>query len=115
LKHPVLDFCYPSGRLNAGVIRQVEAAGFQSATTTAAGTAHSQADRLTWSRVRVQGGESLATFVQNLGPVERAVPIAPAPAATAARPTARAEAPVAATIGGAPQEMASHAPTALPS
>jgi peptidoglycan/xylan/chitin deacetylase (PgdA/CDA1 family) len=31
LKHPVVDFCYPSGNLNAAVVQEVQAAGFQSA------------------------------------------------------------------------------------
>jgi peptidoglycan/xylan/chitin deacetylase (PgdA/CDA1 family) len=78
LKHPVLDFCYPSGRLNGAVALEVQAAGFRSATTTAIGTTHSAGDRFSWTRVRVEGGESLATFVQRLGPEEPAIPIAPA-------------------------------------
>jgi peptidoglycan/xylan/chitin deacetylase (PgdA/CDA1 family) len=79
LKHPVVDFCYPSGKVNAAVVLQVEVAGFRSATTTAAGTTHSLGDRFSWTRVRVAGGESLADFVQRLGPEEPAVLVAPAP------------------------------------
>jgi len=75
LGHPVLDFCYPSGRLDAAVVQEVQAAGFLSATTTATGTLHSVGDRFTWSRVRVEGGEPLATFVQNLGPSEPTMPV----------------------------------------
>ena len=74
LRHPVLDFCYPSGKLNAAVAQEVQAAGFLSATTTTPGTLHSVGDRFSWSRVRVEGGESLDTFVQNLGPPEPAEP-----------------------------------------
>jgi peptidoglycan/xylan/chitin deacetylase (PgdA/CDA1 family) len=79
LKHPVVDFCYPSGKLNAAVVEEVQAAGFQSATTTATGTLHGSGDRFAWTRVRVQGGESLAAFVQGLGPQEATVAIVPAP------------------------------------
>ena len=39
LRHPVLDFCYPSGKLNAAVAQEVQAAGFLSATTTTPGAA----------------------------------------------------------------------------
>lgn len=74
LGHPVLDFAYPSGRANPAVVKVVEQAGFQTATTTAFGTIHSASDRFTWMRVRVEGGEPLATFVANLGPPEPAVP-----------------------------------------
>src|SRR5205807_2168902 len=79
LRHPVLDFCYPSGKLNGAVMAQVQAAGFQSATTTAAGTTHSLADRFSWTRERVEGGEPLATFIQRLGPSEPTVLAVPAP------------------------------------
>lgn len=64
---PVLDFCYPSGMYNAAVVAATERAGFQSATTEVAGTAHGWGDRLTWSRVRVNGGENLGQFVGSLG------------------------------------------------
>ena len=71
LGHPVLDFCYPSGRFDARVVAAVAAAGYQSATTTQEGAVHSAADRFTWSRVRVSGGESLAAFAAALqGPEE---------------------------------------------
>jgi peptidoglycan/xylan/chitin deacetylase (PgdA/CDA1 family) len=64
--HPVLDFCYPSGRYNAAVIQAVQAAGFDSATTTESGAVHTLNDRFTWSRVRVSGSESLDDFVMGL-------------------------------------------------
>jgi peptidoglycan/xylan/chitin deacetylase (PgdA/CDA1 family) len=78
LRHPVLDFCYPSGKTSPAVVQQVEAAGFQSATTTAPGIGHAFGNRFTWNRVRVSGGESLAAFIQSLGAVEPAIP-APTP------------------------------------
>jgi peptidoglycan/xylan/chitin deacetylase (PgdA/CDA1 family) len=71
--HPVLDFAYPAGRFNDQVIAALQAIGYESAATTIPGTYHSEADRFTWTRVRVRGGESLLEFTQSLGPVERAV------------------------------------------
>jgi peptidoglycan/xylan/chitin deacetylase (PgdA/CDA1 family) len=64
LKRKVLDFCYPGGRFNNTVIRAVQAAGYRDATTTQPGSLHSSADRYTWTRVRVSGGEELADFVR---------------------------------------------------
>jgi peptidoglycan/xylan/chitin deacetylase (PgdA/CDA1 family) len=64
---PVLDFCYPSGRYTDAVVRAVAAAGYRDATTTAPGLDHTLADRFTWSRVRVSGGETLAQFAAALG------------------------------------------------
>ena len=72
--HPVLDFCYPSGRFNAIVIQAVRQAGFESATTTQSGATHTLDDRFTWSRVRVSGSESLADFVAGIQQVESGVP-----------------------------------------
>jgi peptidoglycan/xylan/chitin deacetylase (PgdA/CDA1 family) len=68
--HPIVDFCYPSGRFNDAVARAVEAAGYQTATTTQPGIVHSAGDRFLWTRVRVDGGEPLSQFVANLGPAE---------------------------------------------
>jgi peptidoglycan/xylan/chitin deacetylase (PgdA/CDA1 family) len=68
--HPVLDFCYPSGRFDDAVVRAVQAAGFLTATTTQPGFLHSAADRYLWTRVRVDGGESLERLVADLGPPE---------------------------------------------
>lgn len=73
--HTVVDFAYPSGRFTAQVIAALQMTGYQSAATTIPGTYHSQADRFTWPRVRVHGGESLLYFTQSLGPVEKAVEI----------------------------------------
>jgi len=66
LGHAVVDFCYPSGRYNDAVIAAVDAAGFQSATTTQPGAAHSLGDRFNWSRVRVSGSESIEDFAKGL-------------------------------------------------
>jgi peptidoglycan/xylan/chitin deacetylase (PgdA/CDA1 family) len=71
--HPVVDFCYPSGRFDGRVAAAVKAAGFQTATTTQPGTQHSVADRFTWSRVRVSGGEGLDRFARDLSPQEPTV------------------------------------------
>jgi peptidoglycan/xylan/chitin deacetylase (PgdA/CDA1 family) len=75
--HPVLDFCYPSGMFNATVVAATEHAGFQSATTEIPGTGHSWADRLTWSRVRVPGGERIEQFIASLGQPEPTVTQSP--------------------------------------
>ena len=64
--HPVLDFCYPSGRYDAEVVQAVQSAGYQSATTTQSGAVHSLEDRFSWSRVRVSGSESLGDFARGL-------------------------------------------------
>ncbi|HSR23483.1 MAG TPA: polysaccharide deacetylase family protein, partial [Candidatus Eisenbacteria bacterium] len=72
LGHPVLDFCYPSGRVNDAVVRAVQVAGFQTATTTQPGVLHSAADRFLWTRVRVSGGEPLGRLVADLGQPEPA-------------------------------------------
>jgi peptidoglycan/xylan/chitin deacetylase (PgdA/CDA1 family) len=67
LGHPILDFCYPSGRFNGRVVAAVSAAGYQTATTEQAGTEHDWPSRLTWSRTRVDGGEDLEQFALRLG------------------------------------------------
>ena len=75
LGHPVLDFCYPSGMFNATVIAALQQFGFESATTELPGTDHTWASRLTWTRVRVNGGERLDQFVANLGTPDKTVKI----------------------------------------
>lgn len=70
LGHPVVDFCYPSGKVSAYVANAVAAAGYQTATTTVYGTRHGWGDRYLWTRVRVSGGQSLADFTRQLGPSE---------------------------------------------
>jgi peptidoglycan/xylan/chitin deacetylase (PgdA/CDA1 family) len=77
--HPVLDFCYPSGMYNATVIAATDRAGFQSATTEVPGTAHGWADRLTWTRVRVNGGERLDQFIASLGQPDPTAIASPSP------------------------------------
>jgi peptidoglycan/xylan/chitin deacetylase (PgdA/CDA1 family) len=67
LGHPVLDFCYPSGRFNGRVVAAVTAAGYQTATTEQPGTERDWSGRFTWSRTRVEGGESMGQFAQRLG------------------------------------------------
>jgi peptidoglycan/xylan/chitin deacetylase (PgdA/CDA1 family) len=75
--HPVLDFCYPSGKYNATVAAAVQQYGFQSATTEMPGTDHAWADRYTWTRVRVSGGERLPQFTSSLGTPEPTVKVTP--------------------------------------
>jgi peptidoglycan/xylan/chitin deacetylase (PgdA/CDA1 family) len=77
--HPVLDFCYPSGRYSPAVIAALEQFGLQSATTEVPGTDHSWADRYTWTRVRVNGGEKLPQFIASLGTPEPTVRVSPPP------------------------------------
>jgi peptidoglycan/xylan/chitin deacetylase (PgdA/CDA1 family) len=62
LGHPVISFCYPSGRFNRSVVAAVQAAGYLNATTTAFGYVHYLFDRYTWSRLRISGGETLRDF-----------------------------------------------------
>jgi peptidoglycan/xylan/chitin deacetylase (PgdA/CDA1 family) len=71
--HPVVDFCYPSGKFNPTVVAALQRAGFQSGTTELPGAGHSWPDRLTWSRVRVNGGEKLQQFSASLGQPEPTV------------------------------------------
>jgi peptidoglycan/xylan/chitin deacetylase (PgdA/CDA1 family) len=73
--HPVLDLAYPAGRHNAAVEAAVAEAGYQTAVTTALGTSHDWGGRLTWTRVRVEGGEPLERFIGNLGPTEETVTV----------------------------------------
>ena len=62
LGHPVLSFCYPSGKYTSAVASAVAAAGFHDATTTRFGYSYSIANRYVWSRLRVSGGEPLDQF-----------------------------------------------------
>lgn len=66
--HPVIDFAYPSGRYNALVVGALEETGYSTAVTEQWSTLHSVDDRYVWARVRVSGGEKLATFIKYLGP-----------------------------------------------
>jgi peptidoglycan/xylan/chitin deacetylase (PgdA/CDA1 family) len=67
LGHPVLDFAYPSGKFNATSIAALKQAGYDTAVTEMFSVVHSTADRYTWTRVRVGGGEGLAEFATSLG------------------------------------------------
>lgn len=62
LGHPVRSLCYPSGRFSPAVIAAAQAAGYRDATTTKYGSVRTLADRYTWGRLRVNGGESLDEF-----------------------------------------------------
>jgi peptidoglycan/xylan/chitin deacetylase (PgdA/CDA1 family) len=60
--HPVVSFCYPSGKYTSAVAAAVAAAGFHDATTTRYGYSYTLANRYVWSRLRVSGGEPLDQF-----------------------------------------------------
>jgi peptidoglycan/xylan/chitin deacetylase (PgdA/CDA1 family) len=60
--HPVVSFCYPSGRFTGYVAAAVEGAGYHDATTTMFGFVHALSDRYVWTRLRISGGEGLADF-----------------------------------------------------
>ncbi|HEX9097905.1 MAG TPA: polysaccharide deacetylase family protein [Candidatus Dormibacteraeota bacterium] len=60
--HPVVSFCYPSGKYTSAVAAAVAAAGYHDATTTRYGYSYTLADRYVWSRLRVSGGEPLDQF-----------------------------------------------------
>jgi peptidoglycan/xylan/chitin deacetylase (PgdA/CDA1 family) len=60
--HPVVSFCYPSGKYTSAVAAAVAAAGYQDATTTRFGYTFTLANRYIWSRLRVSGGEPLDQF-----------------------------------------------------
>jgi peptidoglycan/xylan/chitin deacetylase (PgdA/CDA1 family) len=66
LGHPVVAFCYPSGKFNSNVVSAVMAAGYHDATTTGFGFPHALSDRYVWGRVRVSGGERLDKFASDL-------------------------------------------------
>ena len=60
--HPVVSFCYPSGKYTSAVASAVSAAGYHDATTTRYGYSYTIAGRYVWSRLRVSGGELLEQF-----------------------------------------------------
>jgi peptidoglycan/xylan/chitin deacetylase (PgdA/CDA1 family) len=74
--HSVVDFAYPSGQFSSMAIAVLQATGYDTAVTELPGTVHSRSDRYLWTRERIYGGESLADFVNNLGPVEPWVDVA---------------------------------------
>ena len=82
----VADFAYPAGRYDATVQAAVAQAGYTSAMASDAspsgnspppsavtGTAHSWSDRYAWSRIEVNGQESMSQFAASLGPVDPTV------------------------------------------
>ena len=68
LGHSVVDFAYPSGRYNYQTIQLLNQYGYNTAVIEDGSSMHSLADRYTWGRVRVGGGESLQEFIGSLGP-----------------------------------------------
>ena len=66
--HPVLDMAYPSGKYDALAIAAISRAGYWSSVTEDYTLLHAQTDRFVWGRVRVGGGEPLATLITGLGP-----------------------------------------------
>jgi peptidoglycan/xylan/chitin deacetylase (PgdA/CDA1 family) len=71
LGHQVIDFAYPSGRFDALDETALQAAGYSTAVAEDGFTSERDwKTRYAWRRTRVGGGESLATFIKNLGPVE---------------------------------------------
>jgi peptidoglycan/xylan/chitin deacetylase (PgdA/CDA1 family) len=64
---PVDDFAYPYGHFDPTAVEAVRRAGFGDAVTTEPGNVLAAGQRYTWPRVRVSGGESLASFAQSLG------------------------------------------------
>jgi peptidoglycan/xylan/chitin deacetylase (PgdA/CDA1 family) len=62
---PVLFFCYPAGRYNARVVREVKAAGYAGATSTRTGLAR-PSELYTLARIRVDGGDGASGLVAKL-------------------------------------------------
>jgi peptidoglycan/xylan/chitin deacetylase (PgdA/CDA1 family) len=65
--HPIVDFAYPSGKFTSQTVAAVQKAGYDTAVTEQVSVMHSRADRYTWARVRVGGGELLPEFIKSLG------------------------------------------------
>ena len=91
--HPVVDFCYPSGQFSPSVVAAVQAAGYDTATTTQPGSVHSLSDRYTWTRVRVHGVEPLDVFASFMAAEEpppgaalTPIPLLPAPPPAPSKP-----------------------------
>jgi peptidoglycan/xylan/chitin deacetylase (PgdA/CDA1 family) len=66
LGHPVLSFCYPSGKYNSSAVAVVQQAGYSDATTTGYGFVRAADGRFLWGRLRVSGGESLGDFAADV-------------------------------------------------
>jgi peptidoglycan/xylan/chitin deacetylase (PgdA/CDA1 family) len=67
---PVNFFCYPAGRFDDKVIKEVKAAGFLGATTTQLGLAKPGEDPYTLPRVRVNGSDGVDGLARQLSAVE---------------------------------------------
>ena len=67
LGHPVVDFAYPAGKFTAGVLSQVEQAGFRDAVTTRPGIGVTLGGRYVLPRVRIGPGRDLRPFAADLG------------------------------------------------
>ncbi len=59
-------FCYPSGRRDGDVIQVLESAGYWGAVTTEWGRTHSRENLFEMPRLRIQGDDSLTTFIAKL-------------------------------------------------
>ncbi|HEY0408837.1 MAG TPA: polysaccharide deacetylase family protein [Candidatus Dormibacteraeota bacterium] len=82
---PVNDFAYPYGDTSGPVQAMVAAAGFHDAVTTVVGAAEEPRQQLTLSRVRIEGGDSLATVAARvLAPLALHPAVAPATLPSAA-------------------------------
>jgi peptidoglycan/xylan/chitin deacetylase (PgdA/CDA1 family) len=75
VRHPIVDFAYPSGKHSALAVSMVGSAGYDTAVITDGSSRHSRDNRYIWGRVRVGGGETLAEFAGNLGPAMPATTI----------------------------------------
>jgi hypothetical protein len=62
---PVDFFCYPAGRYNAAVVREVRRAGFLGASTTTYGLARPP-HFYTLDRIRIDGSDGLTIFAEKL-------------------------------------------------
>src|SRR4029077_19447743 len=60
-------FASQSGQFRSQTVAAVQQAGYDTAVTEQVSVMHSRADRYTWARVRVGGGELLPEFIKNLG------------------------------------------------
>jgi peptidoglycan/xylan/chitin deacetylase (PgdA/CDA1 family) len=63
---PVNWFCYPSGHYNATVIDEVRSAGFVGSTTVVPGWAGPSSDMYTLARLRVLGGTSPSSLLEQI-------------------------------------------------
>lgn len=59
-------FCYPSGYRDADVIKVLESANYWGSVTTEWGRTHTRENLFEMPRLRIRGGDSLATFIANL-------------------------------------------------